>query len=187
MFCILSSSLLVSLVPIALSSKSASSRRRYHQTKIWIDKSSRADLDCAYVCPTVLYNSFTGMAEIATAFSARPVIVRHRQFAILRPSADILAQNFVDMPFKFVSTFFFDLVLYFMSGLQVSASQFFIFVLFTYITNLAMLALFRALASANRAEANATTFAGVSSSLVTVLDWKFQPDENFADPFRLLS
>lgn len=102
------------------------------------------------------------MSEITTAFDQRPVVVRHRQFAMIRPSADILALNIVDSPFKLVSIFLFDLILYFMSGLQPSASQFFIFVLFTYVTNLAMLALFRALASINRAEANATTFAGVS-------------------------
>lgn len=39
-----------------------------------------------------------------------------------------------------------------MAGLQVSASQFFIFILFTFVANLAMLALFRSLASSNRHE-----------------------------------
>lgn len=97
------------------------------------------------------------MAEITTSYTARPIIVRHRQFAMIRPSADILALNIVDSPFKFVSIAVFDLVLYFMAGLQPSASQFFIFLLFTYAANLAMLALFRALASSNRAESNATT------------------------------
>ena len=48
------------------------------------------------------------------------------------------------------------LILYFMAGLQVSAAQFFVFILFTFIANLAMLALFRSLASSNRHEPKAT-------------------------------
>ena len=49
------------------------------------------------------------------------------------------------------------LILYFMAGLQPSATQFFVFLLITFSTNLGMLALFRALASSNRQEPNATT------------------------------
>lgn len=48
----------------------------------------------------ILYNSFTGMAEITNSYSQRPIVVRHRQYAMLRPSADILALNIVDAPFK---------------------------------------------------------------------------------------
>lgn len=50
----------------------------------------------------ILYNSFTGMAEITNSYSQRPIVVRQRQYAMLRPSADILALNIVDAPFKVV-------------------------------------------------------------------------------------
>lgn len=50
----------------------------------------------------ILYNSFTGMAEITTSYAQRPIVVRHRQYAMIHPSADILALNLVDVPFKFV-------------------------------------------------------------------------------------
>lgn len=36
--------------------------------------------------------------------------LQHRQYAMVRPSADILALNLVDIPFKLVTIFFFDLV-----------------------------------------------------------------------------
>lgn len=48
------------------------------------------------------------MAEITVSYSQRPIVVRQRQYAMLRPSADILALNLVDMPFKLVTIFFFD-------------------------------------------------------------------------------
>ena len=41
----------------------------------------------------------------------RPIVVRQRQYAMLRPSADILALNLVDVPFKFVTIVFFDVSL----------------------------------------------------------------------------
>lgn len=59
-------------------------------------------------CLCAQYNSFTGMAEITTSYSQRPIVVRHRQYGMLRPSADILALNLVDIPFKLVTIFFFD-------------------------------------------------------------------------------
>lgn len=50
---------------------------------------------------------------------------------MLRPSADQFALTIVDLPAKFITTFLFDVILYFMAGLQNSASQFFVFLLFT--------------------------------------------------------
>ena len=54
------------------------------------------------------------MAEITVSYSNRPIIVRQRQYAMVRPMADILAMQIVDIPFKLVTIFFFDLILYFM-------------------------------------------------------------------------
>jgi len=41
----------------------------------------------------ILYNSFTGMAEITSSYAQRPILVRQRSFAMLRPSADMLARK----------------------------------------------------------------------------------------------
>ncbi|GAA5975740.1 hypothetical protein JCM11641_005856 [Rhodosporidiobolus odoratus] len=116
----------------------------------------------------ILYNSFTGMAEITNSYAQRPIVVRQRSFAMLRPSADALALNIVDIPFKFVTIAAFDIVLYFMAGLQYSASQFFVFLLFTFVVNLAMLIFFRMLSSVNRAEANATMMAGIGVLIIAI-------------------
>ncbi|GAA5915070.1 hypothetical protein JCM6882_006773, partial [Rhodosporidiobolus microsporus] len=116
----------------------------------------------------ILYNSFTGMAEITNSYSQRPIVVRQRGYAMIRPSADALALNIVDVPFKFVTIAAFDIVLYFMAGLQYSASQFFVFLLFTFVTNLAMLVFFRMLASINRQEPNATMMAGIGVLIIAI-------------------
>lgn len=59
----------------------------------------------------LLYNSFTGMAEITSSYSQRPIVVRQRGYAMIRPSADILAMTLVDLPFKAISIIVFDIVL----------------------------------------------------------------------------
>ncbi|SCZ91970.1 BZ3500_MvSof-1268-A1-R1_Chr5-3g08254 [Microbotryum saponariae] len=135
----------------------------------------------------ILYNSFTGMAEITTAFSQRPIIVRQRQYAMLHPSADMFALNLVDIPFKLVTIFFFDVILYFMSGLQNSASQFFVFLLFTFAANLAMLALFRSLASINRKEPPATMMAGILVLIIAIYVGYTIPRPSMKPWFRWLS
>ncbi|KAM0754754.1 putative SNQ2-ABC transporter [Meredithblackwellia eburnea MCA 4105] len=135
----------------------------------------------------ILYNAFTGMAEITNAFSQRPIVVRHRNYAMVRPSADILAQNVVDLPFKFVTIFFFDLILYFMSGLQTSAAQFFFFILFTFVTTLSMVSLFRAIASSNRAEPQATMLAGIVVLIVAIYVGYSIPRPSMHPWFRWLS
>ncbi|KAI5479965.1 hypothetical protein MNV49_002255 [Pseudohyphozyma bogoriensis] len=140
----------------------------------------------------ILYNSFTGMAEITNSYSQRPIdiaslVVRHRQYAMIRPSADILALNIVDIPFKLVTIFFFDLILYFMTGLQTSASQFFIFLLFTFVTNIAMLAIFRSMASGNRHESNATMMAGIGILIIAIYVGYAIPRPSMHVWFRWLS
>ncbi|GAA5967234.1 hypothetical protein JCM3765_001744 [Sporobolomyces pararoseus] len=135
----------------------------------------------------ILYNSFTGMAEITTSYAQRPILVRQRSFAMLRPSADMLALTIVDLPFKFATTVVFDIILYFLAGLQPSASQFFVFLLFTFITNLAMLAFFRMLAAINRREANATMMAGLGVLIVAIYTGYAIPRPSMKVWFRWLS
>ncbi|GAA6001439.1 uncharacterized protein JCM10292_006254 [Rhodotorula paludigena] len=135
----------------------------------------------------ILYNSFTGMAEITSSYAQRPIVVRQRGYAMLRPSADIFALTLVDIPFKFITIFIFDLVLYFMVGLGYTADQFFLFLLFTFITNMAMLILFRALASANRHESNATTMAGIVVLIIAIYVGYAIPRPSMRVYFRWLS
>jgi len=63
---------------------------------------------------------------------------------MIRPSADALAQMVVELPSKLITILIFDLILYFIGGLQTElGSQFFVFFLFTSLATLAMIAIFR--------------------------------------------
>lgn len=135
----------------------------------------------------ILYNSFTGMAEITSSYAQRPILVRQRSFAMMRPSADMLALTLVDIPFKFATVVVFDVILYFLAGLQYSASQFFVFLLFTYVTNMAMLAFFRMLAAINRHEPNATMMAGLGVLIVAIYTGYAIPRPSMKVWFRWLS
>ncbi|KAK4048322.1 ATP-binding cassette transporter snq2 [Microbotryomycetes sp. JL201] len=135
----------------------------------------------------ILYNAFTGLAEIANSYAQRPVIVRQRQFAMLRPSCDMLAWNLVDIVPKTVSLLAFNIILYFLSGLAYTADQWFVFLLFTWITTMSMLALFRALASANRFEPNATMAGGLVILVVAIYTGYAIPRPSMRVYFRWLS
>lgn len=86
----------------------------------------------------ILFNALTGMAEIPAQYAQRPIVVRQRRYAMARPSADAFAQTLVDMPVKFITILCFDLILYWMTGLAATASQFFVFLLFTTVASFMM-------------------------------------------------
>ena len=89
---------------------------------------------------SVFFNALQALSEITTAFSQRPVVVRQRGFAMVHPSCDALAQLLVDIPVKFVTVLIFDIIIYFFSNLSTAlASQFFVFLLFTYLISLTMI------------------------------------------------
>ncbi|KAK4051085.1 ATP-binding cassette transporter snq2 [Microbotryomycetes sp. JL221] len=135
----------------------------------------------------ILYNAFTGLAEIANSYAQRPVIVRQRQFAMLHPSADMLAWNLVDMVPKAVTLLAFNIILYFMSGLAYTADQWFVFLLFTFITTMAMISLFRATASATRFEPIATMIGGLVILVVAMYAGYALPRPSMRVYFRWLS
>ncbi|KAM0791176.1 hypothetical protein ACM66B_005660 [Microbotryomycetes sp. NB124-2] len=135
----------------------------------------------------ILYNAFTGLAEIANSYAQRPVIVRQRGFAMIRPSADMLAWNLVDIVPKTVSLLAFDIILYFLSGLAYTADQWFVFLLFTWITTMSMLALFRAVASSCRFEPVATMIGGLVILVVAIYTGYAIPRPSMRVYFRWLS
>jgi len=79
-----------------------------------------------------------------------------------RPSADAIAQTICDLPVKFITIAVFDIILYFMTQLAQTPSQFFIFLLFTYVGSLCLTTYFRMLAAITRAQSQATMLAGLS-------------------------
>ncbi|PPQ86500.1 hypothetical protein CVT25_008244 [Psilocybe cyanescens] len=110
----------------------------------------------------LLFSALATMAEIPSLYSQRPIVLRHQKAALYHPFVEALALTLVDVPISLVTSLVFSLILYFMVGLQRTASQFFIFLLFLFTMTIAMKGWFRGIAAAFPSEAAAQSFAGIS-------------------------
>jgi len=116
----------------------------------------------------LLFSALTAMAEIPALYSQRPIVLRHENAAFYHPFVEAAALTLVDVPITFVAISIFSILIYFMVGLQKSVDQFFIFLLFLFVTSLTMKSYFRSIAAAFKSEATATTFAGISVLAVAI-------------------
>lgn len=85
-----------------------------------------------------------------------------------RPSAYAIAQTVVDVPLVLVQVTIFDLVVYFMSGLARTPSQFFISLLILWIETMSMYSFFRALGALCKSLDVATRLTGVAIQALIV-------------------
>lgn len=92
---------------------------------------------------SLLFNSLTSMSEIPKAIEGRQVVYKHKALAMYHPSALSLAQTVVDLPFTLFQIVVFGSILYWTSGLEAQAGNFFAFLLFLYIGCLCLTAFFR--------------------------------------------
>ncbi|KAI1314533.1 hypothetical protein EDD11_002008 [Mortierella claussenii] len=91
----------------------------------------------------LLFNALISQAELPMAMQGRPILYKHKGFAMYRPSAFAIAQICVDIPLIIAQIVLFSVVLYFMAGLQLEAGKWFFFCLILFITALCMTAFFR--------------------------------------------
>ena len=111
---------------------------------------------------SLLYNSFTGMSEIALCYEQRPIVIRQKRFAMLHPSADAFGNTLLDFPIRMMSIIVFDIIVYWMTGLSADAGKFFIYFALTTLVTFCMTAFFRMVAAATKSEPLATTFGGLA-------------------------
>ncbi|PLB55428.1 putative ABC transporter [Aspergillus steynii IBT 23096] len=129
----------------------------------------------------LLFNSLLALAELTATFTTRPVMLKHKSFSFYRPSAYALAQVVVDVPLIFVQVTIFDLIVYFMSNLTRTASQFFINFLFIFTLTMTMYSFFRAIGSVSASLDVATRVTGVAIQALVVYTgylippWKMHP------------
>jgi ATP-binding cassette subfamily G (WHITE) protein 2 (SNQ2) len=117
---------------------------------------------------SVLFGALSAMAEIPALYTQRPIVSRHHRAALYHPFVDALALTIVDIPITALSIVAFDIILYFMTGLQRQASNFFIFLLFTFSVALTMKAFFRGLAASFAQEAQAQAVAGLGTLVLVI-------------------
>jgi ATP-binding cassette subfamily G (WHITE) protein 2 (SNQ2) len=104
----------------------------------------------------LLFNSLLAMSEVTDSFSGRPVLAKHKAFALYHPAAFCIAQIAADIPVLLIQVSHFSIVLYFMVGLKQEAGAFFTFWILIFTTTMCMTALFRSIG------AGFSTFDGAS-------------------------
>lgn len=97
---------------------------------------------------SLLYPTLIALSEVTDSFTGRPVLAKHRSFALHYPAAFVIAQIATDIPILLFQITHFGLVLYFMVGLKVTAEAFFIYWFVCFISAMAMTALFRLIGAA---------------------------------------
>lgn len=91
------------------------------------DDSSGLFIKSGAVFIALLCNSLVSMSEVTDSFTGRPVLLKHKSFAMYHPAAFCIAQIAADIPVILLQVSTFSVVEYFMVGLTASAGHFFTF------------------------------------------------------------
>ncbi|KIK61032.1 hypothetical protein GYMLUDRAFT_166677 [Collybiopsis luxurians FD-317 M1] len=109
----------------------------------------------------LLFCALSSMAELPSLFAQRPIIHRQKQAGMYHPFIESVALTLVDIPITLLNSVVFGILIYFIVGLQTSASQFFVFFLFLFTMTVTMKAWFRAIAALFKSEATAQAVSGI--------------------------
>ena len=109
----------------------------------------------------VLLNALTAMSEINNLYAQRPIVEKQNSYAFYHPSTEAIASVLSDIPVKFALAVAFNIILYFLAGLNVRAGSFFLYFLITFVIMFVMSAVFRTLAAVTQTISQAMGFSGV--------------------------
>ncbi|KAL3481319.1 ABC-2 type transporter-domain-containing protein [Aspergillus californicus] len=109
----------------------------------------------------LLFNCLLTQSEVTDSFFGRPVLAKHRNFALYHPVAWCLAQIITDIPILLFQVSAFSVVIYFLVALRPAADAFFTFWFIILSATMCLTALFRAVAAAFKTFDDASKFSGV--------------------------
>lgn len=72
---------------------------------------------------SLTFNSLIAQSELATFMQGRGVLEKHKSFALYRPMYYYMAQVVADFPLAVIQVIIFQLCVYFMAGLSLTAGQ----------------------------------------------------------------
>lgn len=72
---------------------------------------------------SLTFNSLISQSELATFMQGRGVLEKHKSFALYRPMWYYIAQVISDFPLAVIQVIIFQLCVYFMAGLSLTAGQ----------------------------------------------------------------
>ncbi|SPO04603.1 probable ABC1 transport protein [Cephalotrichum gorgonifer] len=105
---------------------------------------------CVLLFFAILFNALNSALEVLALFSQRPVVEKHRRYALYHPVAEAISSTICDLPCKILSSLFFNIPIYFMAQLRQEAGHFFIFLLIGFSCTLTMSMIFRTIAQLSR-------------------------------------
>ncbi|KAL4969198.1 ABC-2 type transporter-domain-containing protein [Aspergillus stella-maris] len=129
----------------------------------------------------VLMNALISITEINSLYDQRPIVEKQASYAFVHPFAEAFGGIVSDIPVKLVSATVFNIIYYFMAGLRYEPSQFFIFFLFTFLSTLAMSAVFRTLAASTKTLSQAMSMAGVMVLAIVIYTGFVIPTPQMSD------
>ncbi|KAF2740492.1 ABC transporter-like protein [Polyplosphaeria fusca] len=117
---------------------------------------------------SILFLGWLQLSELMKAVSGRAVVKRHDDYAFYRPSAVSIARVVQDIPFMLIQVVPFCIIMYFMTGLDVTASKFWIYLLFVYTITICITSLYRMFAAVSPTIDDAVRFSGLALNLLIV-------------------
>lgn len=117
---------------------------------------------------SLLYQSLSAMSEVVDSFTGRPVILKHRRFALFHPAATCISQISADIPVIFLQITIWSLIVYFMVDLSASASAFFTYFIILFMNNMCSTAMFRAIGAASGTFDGASKISGYVISVMAM-------------------
>jgi ABC-type multidrug transport system ATPase subunit len=115
----------------------------------------------------LLFNSFISQSELVNFLMGRPILEKHKQFSLYRPSAFYVAQVVMDVPYALVQVLLFEICAYFMMGLKLTAGAFFSFFIILFFINMCMNGFFRFFGASTSSFFLATQVSGVILIAIT--------------------
>ncbi|KAG0683701.1 Multidrug resistance protein, partial [Pichia californica] len=95
----------------------------------------------------VLFNAFSSLLEVMSLFEARPIVEKHKRFALYHPSADAFASIMTEIPAKMLTCLGFNLIYYFMVNFRREPGRFFFYLMLNFMATLVMSHIFRSIGS----------------------------------------
>ncbi|OAL54233.1 BcATRO, ABC transporter [Pyrenochaeta sp. DS3sAY3a] len=105
----------------------------------------------------LLLNGIASILEMLTLYAQRGIVEKHSRYALYHPSAEAVASMLMDMPYKVLNAFTFNIPIYLLAHLRREAGPVFFYVFTMFLLTMVMSMLFRTIAASSRTMAQAIT------------------------------
>ncbi|OJD16727.1 hypothetical protein AJ78_03153 [Emergomyces pasteurianus Ep9510] len=115
---------------------------------------------------SILFLGWIQLTQLMSAVSGRSIIARHKDYAFYRPSAVVIARVLVDFPVILAMLVIVAVVKYFLMGLDLDASKFFIYCLLIYAITISITAMYRMFAAFSATIDDSVRFGGIAFNIL---------------------